>query len=140
MGTQEHESIITEGAEGPGGSADEVIYEEPDLEDFDGTRADLTCDTCSAALRWDPRKDALARAGRSVDVTGFLARLAADLEGIDRADMLAICALRGRLVEGGELRDAYALCVLTRFITPSPSLSVVTPSSSATAKWTMRRS
>jgi hypothetical protein len=60
MGTQEHESIISEGAEEPAGTADEVVLEEPDLQDFEGTRADLTCDTCSASLRWDPSEDALA--------------------------------------------------------------------------------
>tara|TARA_R110002072_G_scaffold19443_48_gene72157 strand:- start:7964 stop:9157 length:1194 start_codon:yes stop_codon:yes gene_type:complete len=60
MGTQEHEASITEGAQGPPGAADEVIHEEPELRDFDGTRADLSCDTCNAALRWDPVKDALA--------------------------------------------------------------------------------
>lgn len=55
-------------------------------------------------------RNALAEAGRSGDLTAFLAALAGELEGIDRADILAIVARRGRLIDGEELREAYPLC------------------------------
>jgi HEAT repeat protein len=53
-------------------------------------------------------RDALARAGRSGELTAFLTDLAQDLEGVDRADLLAILSLRGRMVDGAELRDAWS--------------------------------
>lgn len=55
-------------------------------------------------------RDALAATGRSGDVTAILHDLALELEGADRADLLAISALRGRLVPGEELRALYPLC------------------------------
>ena len=66
---------------------------------------DLTIAAERATLR-----DALAVAGRSGDLTAFLSDVSEDLDGLERADILAICVLRGRLVDGAVLREAFALC------------------------------
>ncbi len=54
-------------------------------------------------------REALARAGRSGNLSAFIQDLSEHSRGLDRADLLAILALRGRKIDGGELRDAYPL-------------------------------
>lgn len=54
--------------------------------------------------------DAVADAGVSGDLTAFLHAVAEEEEGLLRADLFATCALRGRLVEGSALREAFPLC------------------------------
>lgn len=51
--------------------------------------------------------DALAHGSPAPVVTDFLATLVDDLQGLDRARVLALLALRGRLVDGASLREHY---------------------------------
>ncbi len=81
-----------------------------DSDAYDATRALLL--TTEEAQAEDRRAllDALELAGRSGDLTAFLADLTEELEGLSRADLTAICALRGRGIDGELLREEFSLC------------------------------
>lgn len=76
---------------------------------YETTRAILT-EQDPEGLRWRALlRDALAEAGRSGDLTTLLADLAGEVEGPEGADLQAICALRGRVIDGAALREAFDL-------------------------------
>jgi len=76
---------------------------------YDSARSVLLGDDLDGTQERDELKAALSHAGRSGDLTAFVSGVAGELEeGLERADLLAICILRGRIVDGLELRTAYA--------------------------------